>query len=393
MKIMYIANGNGLSDKISGSLTRTINIAKRLQKKGHTIHFLTTIGGFRVCKMEKLNALYHILPASIWRKEERGLLDRLLSYFITTLAFLSVVSGIPDVDVIYTDSDYFCDTIPAILCKKKFRSVKWVAMTHHKISVGTGTKLRDFVINLFSAFIQEFSYFLFKNYADKVFVLKTSMGRSIARHLISKGVSSHKIEYVLNGVELDLAKSTLAREKIYDACFLGGLRPTKGLYDIVPIWKNVCKAKKDAVLLLMGNIAPIYLKELKLQIRKNGLTENIKFTDYVTSEKKMEYLKSSKIFIFPSHEEGFGIAVLEAMASGLPVIAWELAVYREIFVKGMLQVPEGAIKRFAVVTLKLLEDEKLRERISEDATKIASNYDWDLLVKRELSLLERLIEG
>lgn len=57
MKIMYITNGNGLSDKIGGSLTRTINVAKRLQKKGHAIHFLTTIGGFRACKREKLNAL------------------------------------------------------------------------------------------------------------------------------------------------------------------------------------------------------------------------------------------------------------------------------------------------------------------------------------------------
>ena len=79
--------------------------------------------------------------------------------------------------------------------------------------------------------------------------------------------------------------------------------------------------------------------------------------------------------------------------SGLPVIAWELLAYREMFVKGMLQVPEGNIKRLVNVALRLLEDEKLGKRIAEDAAKIASNYDWDLVAERELSLLERLIEG
>lgn len=391
MKIMYIANGNGLSEKTGGSLTRTINIAKKLQEKGYEIYFLTTIGGFRACKREKLNAMYYILPASILKKEERNLHDRLLSYVIATVAFAFNLYRMPKVEVIYTDSDYFCDTLPAVLYKKKFRSVKWVAMTHHKISVGWCNKPRDFVINLFSLVSQELSYSIFKRYADKIFVLKTGEGELIAEYLISRDIPSSKIEYVLNGVDLDLAKSAPTKERIYDACFLGGLRPTKGLYDIVPIWKSVCKVKKDAVLVLIGNVAPIYLTELQLEISKNGLAENIKLVGYVTNDEKMAYLKSSKIFVFPSHEEGFGITILEAMANGLPVIAWKLLTYKEIFVKGMLQVLEGDIQRFAHATLTLLEDEKLRKKMSEDALKVASNYDWNIIARVDLSTIMEIL--
>ena len=50
MRIMYIVTGSGLSGNISGSSMRSIEIAKRLAKSGHEIHFLTTIGGYEASK-------------------------------------------------------------------------------------------------------------------------------------------------------------------------------------------------------------------------------------------------------------------------------------------------------------------------------------------------------
>jgi UDP:flavonoid glycosyltransferase YjiC (YdhE family) len=74
MKTIFIANGNGLSDNPSESITRTINLAKKLEQKGHKVHFLTTIGGFIACKRAELDVDYYLLPASLWSKRERGFL-------------------------------------------------------------------------------------------------------------------------------------------------------------------------------------------------------------------------------------------------------------------------------------------------------------------------------
>lgn len=71
------------------------------------------------------------------------------------------------------------------------------------------------------------------------------------------------------------------------------------------------------------------------------------------------FFRESKVFIHPSHEEGFGVAPLEAQACGLPVVAWNLPVYQEVFPKGMIKVEMGDIKRFADKVLDLLNNKKL----------------------------------
>jgi len=392
MKIMYIVNGNGLSDRIGGSLVRTINIAKRLRERGCEIYFLTTSGGYKACIREGLTGIkYYLLPASLWKREETSLFDRFLSYIISTLAFIFIVFKLPKVDVIYTDSDYPCDTIPATLYKLRYKA-KWVAMTHHKFSV-IKRDFKSLVITFISSKMQELSYYLFKKYADKILILRTPTGRFVERILTSRGISPSKFEYVLNGIDVKLIESIQSKHKIFDGCFLGGLRPNKGLHEIVPIWKNVCKIKKDATLIIIGHIDEVYLKELNKEISKNGLEHNIRILGFIgNEEKKIKYLKSSKVFVFPSYEEGFGIAVLEAMACGLPVVAWDLPVYRVVFPKGIVRVPLGDVERFANEVLRLLSDPELYEKTKYEALQVALRYNWDEIAKRELKLLEDLVK-
>jgi glycosyltransferase involved in cell wall biosynthesis len=390
MKIMYIIVGMGLSDKVGGSVVRSFEIAKRLQGQGHKIFFVTTIGAFKALQKEHIAIKCFILPSSFLTKNEHGLLDRLLAYIISTLAFPFMLPKLPKVDAVYTDSDYFCDTIPAVLYKQKFKTAKWVGMTHHMIVISKD-RLRDIVFTLPSLAIQRFSYLLLKEYADNIFVLDTESGKTIKSYLVSSGISAGKINYVLNGVNMEVAESIKNVEVLYDACFLGGLRPNKGLYDIVPVWKKVCLYKKDAKLIIIGAIAPNYLNTLLDEIRKNGLTNNIIILGYVAdSEKKLSYVKASKLFFFPSRAEGFGISILEAMSCGLPVVAWALPVYKEIFAKGIITVPVGHFEEMAQNILNLLANDELLKKMSDDALKVASKYSWSEIATKELSLFKKL---
>ena len=385
MKVMFIVNGNGLSDKIGGSIRRTIEIAKRSRKEGVEIYFLTTIGGYKACKKFRINGNYYILPSHIWKNKEDSIIDRIISYFISTLSSFIFILRLPKVDVIYTDSDYFCDIIPAFLYKIRYKNTKWVAMIHHKISIKKDT-IFSFLATFTSSILQKLDWIIIRKFSDNIFLLRTEMGKKIAEELNIPG----KIRYVINGIDLNLINSIKVKGKFFDACFLGGLRPNKGLYDIIPIWREVCKYKKDSKLIIIGHIDSIYKKYLINEIKKYNLNKNIEILGFIDEKNKIKYLKMSKVFIFPSHEEGFGIAILEAMACGLPVVAWDLPVYREIFSKGMIRVSEGDIETFACKIVELLKNKEMYKKLSSNAKRIAYKYDWNNIAKNELKIIKNL---
>ena len=94
-------------------------------------------------------------------------------------------------------------------------------------------------------------------------------------------------------------------------------------------------------------------------------------------------MKSAKIYITPSREEGWGIAVCEALACRLPVVAYNLSAYKRTFGGLILTVPIGATDEFARMVLELLSE---RITIPADNYKIISKYDWNLVATKELDI-------
>ncbi|MCZ7355905.1 MAG: glycosyltransferase family 4 protein [Candidatus Methanoperedens sp.] len=388
MKILYIANGNGLSGGVGGSLIRTIEIAKRLQRMGCEIHFLTTIGGFKACRSMGLEVIYHILPASIFKKIESGIYDRIEAYFISTIFSFFIVPRLPKCDICYTDSDYICDIIPALIYHKINRT-KWIAMTHHLVGINQNKPI-DFFVSFLSSIMQKLSYRLIKNNADKVFVYDSAMGEKIAKLFHSK----YSVEMISNGVNLKFIDdiNNTKNDIIYDACFVGGLRPSKGLHDIVPIWKGVVKSNINAKLIVVGGGLKEYENELKASIKGEGLMTSIELAGAKSHKECIEIMKQSRIFITPSHEEGWGIAVCEAMACKLPVVAYDLPTYR-IFKDGLKTVELFDISKFAVIVNDLLYDTDLCAELGLKGFNGIQQYDWDLISNKEFEIFNKLIKN
>ena len=84
------------------------------------------------------------------------------------------------------------------------------------------------------------------------------------------------------------------------------------------------------------------------------------------------------------------MAVLEAMAVGLPVVAWDLPVYREVFPIGLVRVPVGDRRGFVEAVLSLLGDERLAMSIVVEASNLPATYDWHLVAARERQLIQEL---
>jgi glycosyltransferase involved in cell wall biosynthesis len=131
------------------------------------------------------------------------------------------------------------------------------------------------------------------------------------------------------------------------------------------------------------------LRDYASSMRLNG---NIDFCGYLNDAKALGILKSAKVFLFPSYEEGFGIAILQAMACELPVVAYKLPVYQEIFKNKLITVPPGHTDLMSQRVIFLLENPAVAKTIGKEGIDLAKQYDWEKIASHEVKLMESLIK-
>ncbi len=391
MKLLYIINGFDI--QISGGLRRILEMIKRLSEKNH-ISLLTAAGEKTVLdRAGIIDVSYYLVKHSFLKRHPKfinNIFFLFYSWLVATFFAFFKIKELPLVDIIYTSSDFFCDVLPAFWYKRKEQKVKWVAMIHHRISFRK-KGIRDIFVSFFSILIQNFSFYFIKNYADVVFVYDSPMGNKIADYFISKGFNKKKIFRVKNGVDYNFVKNVPDYPKEYDGCFVGWFRPNKGIYDIVPIWQKVVEQKHDAKLILVGDGFKSDIENLKQEILKNGLDKNVILAGPASSEKVYEFYKKSRFSFFPSHEEGWGIAICEAMACGLPVVAYDLEVYQTIFPKGIIKIPYLNYSLFAESILRLLRDASFYSKYQNEAIEIGKIYDWEKIADEELAIFDHIL--
>lgn len=373
------------SETMSGGAVRELEIMKRMSNYENVV--LYVISSKTICQRFQKNgikAYYRIVPCFIKDKRYFGLLiDSILRSFYA--CFLSIPLKNNDV-VIYSPSDFLWDTIPAFIWKlrNKNRKYKWAQAIFHIISppIQRGGL---FITNLASFSGQRSSFQLIKWNADLVFVLN-NMAIS---QLTKLGFSKNRIYVTGAGINLSQIDEIQRVEGVnYDACFLGRLHPSKGIFDLIDIWKLVVSKIKSARLAIIYVGSKDLESALTKRIEQENLISNI-FMLPLTGKNALKLVKTSKVFAFPSHEEGWGIAISEAMACGLPVVAYDLPVYKEIFTQGIVTVPIKDFKSFSNEIINLLENSEKRNFLAEKGRIQVKLYDWDSVALRELSFIKK----
>jgi glycosyltransferase involved in cell wall biosynthesis len=118
------------------------------------------------------------------------------------------------------------------------------------------------------------------------------------------------------------------------------------------------------------------------------LTENIVFAGLIYDfEKKFSLLSQARLFLLPSYEENWAIAIGEAMAAGIPVVAYSLEELIQVWGDNFVQIPIGNTDRFAEIVVELLQNDQKMQEISAKACQFVQRLDWTEIAKRELSLV------
>ncbi len=206
------------------------------------------------------------------------------------------------------------------------------------------------------------------------------------------GIREDKIRVIYNGVDTSYfvpGDKRKARKRLslpqdaYIVGSVGRLHWCKGyVYLIRAIRKVSCR--RDVLLLLVGEGEE--RRRLEEEVEKLGMQGRVIFAGEVGDVR--DYLWSMDVAVFPSIYEGFGISILEALSSGVPVVASSTGGIPEI-IRGDygILVPPRDVERLSRVITGLLENEGRRERMRAEGRRyVEKNFSIEKTVEEWVSL-------
>jgi len=397
MKMLYIINGLGFSNNIGigGSDKRAVEIIRNV-KRDHPKNdydILTTESGRGLfIGSEKIDTKYFtIKQPSWWPDKLKGvLIGRIISYIYAFTASILWVNKFKAYDLYFATSDFFFDVIPGYFYKKRHKK-KLVCMIHHYIADPLSREGPVF-INLMMYLSQQISFWLILNTADAVFFYDTEEGRKIVKMLFKDKKKKVPVYYVKNGINDTQIDQVGPQPKKYEACFLGGIRHSKGIKEFVPAWKIIVNKFPKAKLLVIGGGIEEIVSMLTKEIKKVGLEDNIILTGPLSSHELFSGMKQSKLFFFPSHEEGWGIALCEAMYCGLPIICYKLPAFKT-FGDVLDKYEVGDYKALAGKVIEYLERPELIKQKEHKLISTAKKYTWNSIAKEDHQMYEEILKS
>lgn len=185
--------------------------------------------------------------------------------------------------------------------------------------------------------------------------------------LVRRGIPEGRMTTIPTCLDLPPVRDTPEGDYILS---LGRLVKTKGLDSLMEAMVDV-----DCRLILCGKGPEA--KNLRKQAEKLGLLDRVEFRGYVSEEEKDSLMRSCRLFAMPSLFESFGLAALEVLGYGRPLVYGNVNGLPDTVGDGGIPVTPGDPKSIADGINRLLGDNALRAELARNARKQAEKYTWD----------------
>jgi len=176
--------------------------------------------------------------------------------------------------------------------------------------------------------------------------------------------------------------------------FLSRVDPIKGLDLLLNGFARIRTVFPDAVLVIAGNGEESFLARLHDQAQRLGMQRDVIWTGFRDNAAKRTAFAAADVFVLPSYSENFGIAVVEAMANGLPVIVSDrVAIHHEV-----AQAKAGLVVRCDAnevqqALVQMLSSQSLRDQMARNARRLAREYSPAMVTERLLETYQSLARG
>lgn len=314
-----------------------------------------------------------------WLEQEYFLFERLLEWMLTPIYILFISLRLlargERFDVVLVPSS---EIIPTLMAGVVARFL-----------FGARLVLTNMNIELFSPLVKRAVAWL-HNRSHLVITISNDLSEKLRQSgvrvpvvITGVGLDTDYIADVLEGGEFD---------KEYDAVFVGRHILAKGVVDLIEAWNVVTNTFPDARLLMMGSCDPDHGAIINRKIAEYGLNANVVIMGTVDEKDKFHLIKKSKMCLFPSYVEGWGIVPLEGLACGLPAIVYDLAVYEENAkpCKAVFTVPVGDWRAMAEKAVELLEGDAYLE-LEVAAQTYCGGPGWNEVASSDFKAMEETL--
>ena len=223
-------------------------------------------------------------------------------------------------------------------------------------------------------------------FARKIIVLTPNAADYISKLDIDK----EKICIIPNGIEYDRflnmpTPHSFKKDYRFDGkivLFVGELSPRKGVHYLIRTMPKVLQEIPDTLLAIVG-VDRGFQTHLEGLSRELGVSNNVLFTGPVSNKRLLEAYSACDVFVLPSEREGLPTVILEAMASGKPVVATNVGGNPYVIddeITGFIA-DYGDETKLADTIIYLLRDEGIREKMGKNARKKVKEFSWEKIAE------------
>lgn len=157
--------------------------------------------------------------------------------------------------------------------------------------------------------------------------------------------------------------------------FLSRIHLKKGIELLFHAFADLRKQRPDVCLIVAGDGDPRYVETLKVLADELGISDALRWPGFLGPNDRLEALASAQLFCLPSNSENFGIALLEAMAAGLPCISSpEVALAQEPATLGSVDVIPRDSEKWTAAMASLLADPERARALGARAIKVCREH-------------------
>ena len=236
--------------------------------------------------------------------------------------------------------------------------------------------------HIFYKYIERFSIFIAGNIIVDTIYVAEEINAKKPLHVIPQGIFLQEFSEIQNlQRQLPLILS------------LGVISPRKGHHLTLQAFVKVRRQNPNARLIIAGALAnQEYFAQLQDLAKQLNLGDAVEFRVNASRSEIIKLLGEAKIFALMSEEESQGIALCEAMAAGLPIVASNVGGIKSVVSqnKNGLLVNYPDIDKFAESINLLLSDNGLYERFAQEAKSSSKRFDWQNMCEQIIAIYAKL---
>lgn len=238
------------------------------------------------------------------------------------------------------------------------------------------------------------SYPMLKNWFKKLEIRNLSMAKKIISNGQDTGeyIASQNFQstVVPNGVNFrEFANERDYNENSDKMAFIATLSEIRGVRFAIEGFAEVITKGKTGKLTIVGKGNQ---EKWKKNVQENRINGSTVFLGELDGDGVRRTLNSNNIFlalVLEEYASGYSMSLLEAMAAGNAIIAWDNAIYRQILKNGYtgIMVPERDISALASAIENLLNNMELQKELGQNAREEAAKYDWPLVAENFMNTI------